>query len=86
MFGKRLPHHLVPINPDNIANSDWVILLEAGTIVGPAQERIRVARCTQEKKIVKKYDVLLRRKYFIVVEESPHSRTVFLSAIVRLRF
>jgi hypothetical protein len=45
-----------------------MILLEANTIVGPAQERIRVARCTKEKKIVKKYDVLLRAKYFIVVE------------------
>jgi len=68
MFGKKLPHHLVPIDPDNVANNDWVILLEASTIIGPAQERIRVARCAQEKKIVKKYDVLLRAKYFIVVE------------------
>ena len=39
MFGKKLPHHLVPIDPDNVANNDWVILLEASTIIGPAQER-----------------------------------------------
>jgi hypothetical protein len=45
-----------------------VILLEAGTIIGPTPQRIRVARWMQEKKIVKKYDMFLRTKYFIVVE------------------
>jgi hypothetical protein len=58
----------VPIDPDNISNKDWVILLEAGTITGPSPQRIRVARWMQEKKIVKKYDMFLRTKYFIVVE------------------
>jgi hypothetical protein len=45
-----------------------VILLEAGTITGPSPQRIRVARWMQEKKIVKKHDMFLRTKYFIVVE------------------
>ena len=58
----------VTIDPDNISNKDWVILLEAGTIIGPSPQRIRVARWMQEKKIVKKYDMFLRTKYFIVVE------------------
>jgi hypothetical protein len=35
MFGRRLPRHLVPVHPDNVVNKDWVILLEAGTIVVP---------------------------------------------------
>jgi len=26
------------IHPDNIAKKDWIILLEAGTIVGPSAE------------------------------------------------
>ena len=67
-FRKNLSNDLVPIDPDNISNKDWVILLEAGTIIGPSPQRIRVARWMQEKKIVKKYDMFLRTKYFIVVE------------------
>jgi hypothetical protein len=59
---------LVPIHPDNISNKDWVILLEAGTITGPSPQRIRVARWMQERKIVKKRDIFLRAKYFLVVE------------------
>ena len=50
---KRAPSHLIPIHPDNIASKDWIILLEAGTIVGPSPERLRVARTTQERRIVK---------------------------------
>ena len=67
-FRKNLSNDLVPIDPGNISNQDWVILLEAGTITGPSPQRIRVARWMQEKKIVKKHDMFLRTKYFIVVE------------------
>ena len=67
-FRKNLSNDLVPIDPDNISNMDWVILLEAGTITGPSPQRIRVARWIQERKIVKKRDVFLRTRYFIVVE------------------
>jgi hypothetical protein len=67
-FRKNLSNDLVPIDPDNISNKDWVILLEAGTITGPSPQRIRVARWMQEKKIVKKHDMFLRTRYFIVVE------------------
>jgi hypothetical protein len=65
---KNPSNDLVPIHPDNISNKDWVILLEAGTITGPSPQRIRVARWMQERKIVKKHDIFLRTKYFIVVE------------------
>lgn len=68
IFGNKTPNHLVPIHRDNIANKDWVILLEAGTIIGPSPERVRVAHATQEKRIVKKYDFLLRAQYFIAIE------------------
>jgi len=67
-FRKKTLNDLIPIHPDNIGNKDWVILLEAGTIVGPSPRRIRVARWMQEKKILKKYDMFLRTKYFIVIE------------------
>lgn len=44
IFLRRVPRHLVPIDPLNAINKDWLILIEAGTIVGPSNERIRVAR------------------------------------------
>ena len=68
LFRKKTLNHLIPIHPDNIGNKDWVILLEAGTIVGPSPQRIRVARCMQEKNILKKSDMLRRTKHFMVIE------------------
>jgi hypothetical protein len=58
---RKVPSHLVPIHPDNATKKDWIILLEAGTIVGPSPERLRVARSTLERRIVKKYNILLER-------------------------
>jgi hypothetical protein len=68
VFRKREPSHLIPVSPDNAASKDWVILLEAGTIVGPSPDKLRVARSTQEKKIVKRYNLFLRAKHFLDVE------------------
>jgi hypothetical protein len=64
----KTSNDLVPVHPDNISSNDWVILLEVGSIIGPSPQRIRVARWMLERKIVKKYDMFLRAKYFIVVE------------------
>jgi hypothetical protein len=68
VFREREPSHLIPVSPDNAASKDWVILLEAGTIVGPSPDKLRVARSTQEKKIVKRYNLFLRAKHFLDVE------------------
>ena len=59
IFRRKAPSHLVPIHPDNATKKDWIILLEAGTIIGPSPERLRVARSTLERRIVKKYNILL---------------------------
>jgi hypothetical protein len=67
IFRRNAPMHLIPIHSANITNKDWIILLEAGTIVGPSPERLRVARTTQERKVVKKYKSL-QAKYFLVIE------------------
>jgi len=67
-FRRKSATHLIPMNPDNARSKDWVILLEAGTIVGPSPDKLRVARATLDKKIVKKYDILLRAKQFLDVE------------------
>src|SRR6202158_4951103 len=68
LFRRKVPSHLIPIHPDNATSKDWVILLEARTIIGPSPERLRVARATQERKIAKKYNVWLRAEHFLVVE------------------
>jgi hypothetical protein len=60
--------HLVRIHPDNATSKDWVVLLEAATIVGSSSKRLRVARTMREPTIVKKYDMFLRAQHFIVVE------------------
>jgi hypothetical protein len=67
-FKRSVPSHLVPIHRHNVAKKDWVILLEAGTIVGPSPERLRVARATQERKVVKKYNIHIRAKHYLVID------------------
>ena len=60
--------HYIPVHPDNIAKKDWIILLEAGTIVGPSAEKLRVALATKEKKVVTKYNIFLRPEHFLVLD------------------
>jgi hypothetical protein len=68
IFRRKVPSHYVPIHPDNITKKDWIILLEAGTIVGPSTEKLRVAMTTLERKIVKKYNIFFRAEHFLVLE------------------
>ena len=68
LFRRNIPSHLIRIHPDNATSKDWVILLEARTIIGPSPERLRVARATQERKIAKKYNVWLQAEHFLVLE------------------
>jgi hypothetical protein len=68
IFRRKTPRDLIPVHRDNVSKKDWVILLEAGTIVGPSPERLRVARATLERKIVKKYNIFLRAAHFLDVE------------------
>src|SRR5436305_6813350 len=73
-----LSSHLIRIHPDNATSKDWVILLEAGTIVGPSPERLRVARSTLDRKIVKKYNIWLQPEHFLFVEGyDPRIHTVY---------
>src|ERR1700748_683212 len=68
LFRTKMPSHLIPVNSQNATSKDWIILLEAGTIIGPSPERLRVARATQERKIARKYNISLRAEHFLVVE------------------
>src|SRR5262245_54170225 len=65
---RKVPSHFIPVHPENAAKKDWVILLEAGTIVGPSPGRLRVARATLERKLAKKYNILLRAAPYLVVD------------------
>jgi hypothetical protein len=68
IFRRKVPHYYIPINPNNMAVDDWIILLEAGTVVAPTKQKLRVAKATKEKKIKRKYNVFLRKKHFLVLE------------------
>src|SRR3984885_1648039 len=68
LFRRKAPSHLIRIHPDNATSKDWIILLEAGTIIGPSPERLRVARATQDRKIARKYNIWLRAEHFLVVD------------------
>ena len=68
LFRRNVPIHYIPVHPDNITKKDWIILLEAGTIVGPSAEKLRVALATLEKKIVTKYNIFLKPEHFLVLE------------------
>jgi len=68
VFRRGVPHDYIPIHQDNIGTKNWIILLEAGTIVGSKAEKLRVARTTLEKRIKKKYNILLRKKHFLVLQ------------------
>ena len=78
LFRTKVSSHLIPVDSQNATNNDWVILLEAGTIIGPSPERLRVAQSTLERKIVKKYKFMRRAKHFLVLEGyDPRIHAVF---------
>jgi hypothetical protein len=68
IFRPKVPSHYIPVHPDNVSKKDWIILLEAGTIVGASEEKLRVALATTERKVVAKYNIFLRKKQYLVVE------------------
>jgi len=59
--------HLLPLRRDNARSKDWIILLEANTIVGPSRQSFRIAWATQERRIVRRLKSL-RLQLFLVVE------------------
>jgi hypothetical protein len=68
IFKRTVPRHYIAIHADNIATKDWIVILEAGTIVGRPAETLRVAAATLERTIVTKYNILLRKQHFLVLE------------------
>jgi hypothetical protein len=60
--------NLVPIHADNVNSKDWLILLEAVTIVGHQRDKLRVALTTKERKLVKKWRLFRKSEQFLVVD------------------
>lgn len=68
IFGKR-SGTLVPIHQDNAHTKNWLVLLEAATIVGQARDKLRVALTTQDKKLVRKRRLFRKPEHFLVLDE-----------------
>ena len=69
--------HLVPINPENTKSKDWVILLEASTIVGPSPDLLRVASTTQEKNIVWRFKAWSSQPFLVVEGYNPRIHVLY---------
>jgi hypothetical protein len=74
---RKSDHHLIPIHPDNAGSNDWIVLLEANTIVGASGGRLRVAKTTQERRIVKKFRSLRRKPFLVIDGYDPRIHTLF---------
>ena len=68
IFERKPRGNLVPIHPDNAKTQDWLVLLEAATIVGHQRDRLRVALTTQARKFVKKRKLFRKSEHFLVVD------------------
>ena len=68
IFKRKSQGTLVPIHEDNAKTKDWVVLLEAATIVGQSRDKLRVALTTQERKLVRKKKLFQKPRYFLVVD------------------
>jgi hypothetical protein len=78
IFQRKVPNRFIRIDPNNATNKDWLIVLESGTIIGPSPDKVRVVRSTQERKVVKKYNLLLQPEYYLDIEGyDPRVHTVY---------
>jgi hypothetical protein len=68
LFQRKPPGHFIPIHPDNARKKDWIILVEASTIVGTPRDKLRVAQTTLERTIAKRYSLSLKVQHYLVVE------------------
>ena len=77
LFRTRKHTHLVPIHPKNTKSKDWVVLLEASTIVGPSPDRLRVASTSQEKKIVWRFKSRWSQPFLVVEGYDPRIHVLY---------
>jgi len=69
--------HLIPLHRDNARTDDWLILLEANTIVGSGREALRVACATRERNIVTRLRSFKRELFLLVEGYDPRIHVLF---------
>jgi hypothetical protein len=80
-FRRKSRRHLIPLHRDNARNEDWLVILEANTIVGPHREALRVACATRARKVVKRFRSLKSQLFLLVEHYDPRTPcAVFLPA------
>jgi hypothetical protein len=85
---KGRPHgNLVPVNADNANTRDWLVLLEASTIVGHQRGKLRVALVTQERKFVKKRRLFRKAEHSSSSMDSilEYTRCIFVPNSTRMK-
>jgi hypothetical protein len=65
--GRKAVGNRVPVHPDNTRRNDWIVLLEASTIVGSPRDKLRVALTTRERKVRKKFRLFAKTEYFLEI-------------------
>ena len=68
--------NLVPIDPGNVVSNNWIVLLEANTIIDSSGE-LRLARATKERKIVKRFRSFRRRPFLVVDGYDPRIHILY---------
>jgi len=76
-FRHKNRRHLIPLHRDNAANEDWVVILEANTIVGPNRETLRVARTTRERRIVTRLRSFKPQLFLLLENYDPRIHVLF---------
>ena len=76
-FRHKTRRHLIPLHRDNAANEDWVVILEANTIVGPDREPLRVAHATRERKVVKRLRSFKLQLFLLLEHYDPRIHVLF---------
>jgi hypothetical protein len=76
-FRRKNRRHLIPLHPDNVRNEDWLVILEANTIVGPGREPLRVACAMRECRIVTRLRSFKWRLFLLLEHYDPRIHVLF---------
>lgn len=60
--------NLVLVHKDNVNTNDWLVLLEAATVVGHQRDKLRVALTTKERKVVKRRKLFRKAEHYLIVD------------------
>jgi hypothetical protein len=76
-FRRKKRRHLIPLHRDNARSDDWLLILEANTIVAPHREALRVACATRERKIVTRFRSFKPQQFLLVEGYDPRIHVLF---------